>query len=294
MRALRYALDEAVASLWRGWQSSLLSTGTIAVALAVLGGFLLVTSNLERLADEWSRTAGMSVYLSDEATDADRQAVERLLAPGAVVEGFAYVSKAEALSRFRQTFADLTPTIESLERNPLPASYDVRLRAGGGSPDGLETLADLLRRTSGVTDVRYDRQWLDRLLDAVSVIRLVGLVLGAVLILAAALTIATVVRLSLQARRDELDIMHLVGAPPTFVQGPFVMEGALQGGIGAAVALVMLGLAFLAIRRPYLAPLAEALNLSAVRFLPPGRCLLLLVGGVVVGCLGGLVAGRRA
>lgn len=294
MRALRYAFDEATSSLWRGWQSSLLSTGTIAVALLVLGGFLLVTSNLERLVDEWSRTAGMSVYLSDEATDADRQVVERLLMPGEVVEGFAYVSKAEALTRFTQTFADLTPTVESFETNPLPASYDVRLRPGGGSPAGLESLATRLRDTSGVTDVRYDRQWLDRLLDAVSVVRLVGLVLGAVLILAAALTVATVVRLSLQARRDELDIMHLVGAPPAFVQGPFVMEGALQGGIGAALALVILSLAFVAVRRPYLDPLAEVLNVSAVRFLSPGLCLLLLGGGVVVGCLGGLVAGRRA
>jgi cell division transport system permease protein len=271
MRALRYALDEATASLWRGWQSSLLSTGTIAVALLVLGGFLLATSNLDRLADEWSRTAGMSVYLSDETTESDRQAVERLLAPGAVVEGFAYVSKAEALTRFKQTFADLTPTVESLERNPLPASYDVRLRAAGGSPGGLDALATLLRATSGVTDVRYDRQWLDRLLGAVSV-----------------------VRLSLQARRDELDIMHLVGAPPAFVQGPFVMEGALQGGIGAAVALAILGLVFVVVRRPYLGPLTELLNLSAVRFLSPGLCVLLLGGGVVVGCLGGLLAGRRA
>src|SRR5436190_528599 len=123
MRALRYALDEASASLWRGRGSGLLSTGTIAVALLVLGAFLLATSNLRRLGDEWSRAAEMSVYLHDEASTDDRAAIERLIAPGAVVVSFDFVSKAEALDRFKQTFADLAPTIDTLEANPLPASY---------------------------------------------------------------------------------------------------------------------------------------------------------------------------
>ena len=135
---------------------------------------------------------------------------------------------------------------------------------------------------------------LDRLLEMVALVRTVGLVLGAVLIVAASLTVATVVRLALQARHAELEIMHLVGAPSAYVRGPFVMEGALQGGIGAAVALAALGVLFLASRRAYLTPLADALNLSAVRFLSPGLCLLLLGGGVLVGCLGGVVASRRA
>src|SRR6185436_112728 len=102
MRALRYALDEASASLWRGRGSGLLSTGTIAVALFVLGGFLLITSNLERLGDEWSRGAELSVYLDDAATAADHAAVEALIAPGAVVAGFEFVSKAQALDRFKE------------------------------------------------------------------------------------------------------------------------------------------------------------------------------------------------
>ncbi len=84
--------------------------------------------------------------------------------------------------------------------------------------------------------------------------------------------------------------MHLVGAPQTFIRGPFVMEGVLQGGIGALLALAALALAFLAVRGRYLVPLAEALNLSGIRFLAPELCLLLIAGGTVVGCLGGLVA----
>lgn len=294
MRALRYAMDEAVVSLWRGRQSGLLSTATIAVALFVLGGFLLCTSNLERLGEEWSRAAEMSVYLQDDVSVEARRQIEALLAPGGLVASVEFVSKDAALGRFKQTFADLAPTVDTLDGNPLPASYEVRLLPGGRSEAALDGLASTLRGAAGVSDVRYDRQWLDRLLSIISMVRLAGLVLGGVLTIGAALTVANVVRLALYARRDEIDIMHLVGAPTIFVRGPFIAEGILQGGLGATAALAALAIAFLVTRGPYLTPIAAALNVSQVRFLSPAACLLLLGGGMLVGCLGGMLASRRA
>jgi cell division transport system permease protein len=213
-----------------------------------------------------------------------------------------YVSKADALARFKQTFGDLAGAVDGLGENPLPASFEVRLRAGSGASSGrnddgaggrVESLAASLRHMPGVADVRYDRQWLDRLRAAISIIRAAGFALGAVLIVAAALTVANVVRLSLHARRDELEIMQLVGAPRAFVQGPFVMEGLLQGGVGALAALLALAAVFLALRNHYLAPLAVAVNLTSIGFLPAEICLLVLAGGMAVGCLGGLIAWHR-
>lgn len=290
MRAVQYSFDEAVSSLWRGRTSGVLSTATIAVALFVLGAFLVLTSNLERLGEEWSRAAEMSVYLADDATPEAQRMVEGLLAPGPVIVSYQFISKAEALRRFKQTFSDLANAAETLGGNPIPASYEVRLQAGQDSQETIGQLAGRLRETPGVIDVRYDREWLDRLQSAVNVLQGVGLVLGGFLVIAAALTVANVVRLALYARRDEIEIMQLVGAPTAYIRGPFVMEGLLQGGIGAAAALAVLAAAFLVMRGRYLMPLATALNLSSVRFLSLELCLLLLVGGMLVGCLGGLVA----
>jgi cell division transport system permease protein len=287
MRALRYALDEAVASLWRGRRSGALSMATIALALFVLGAFLIVTSNLERLGAEWSSSADMSVYLNDAVTPGERQAIESALA-GDVVTERTYVSKADALARFRRTFADLASGMDGLGDNPLPASYEVRLRTG--ADQAIDSLVAGVRELPGVADVRYDRQWLARLLSAIAVVRRLGLALGVLLGAAAALTVANVVRLALFARRDELDIMQLVGAPQMYIRGPFVMEGTLQGGMAAIVAVAALGITFLALRATYLAPLAATINLSSVRFLPLDLCLWLIVGGMAVGCLGGLVA----
>jgi cell division transport system permease protein len=292
LRALQYSFDEALASLWRGRHSGLLSTATIALALFVLGAFLLVTTNLERLGAEWSRSAELSVYLTDDVTLDQRRAIETVLAPGDLIASRDYLSKIEALARFKQTFGDLASTIDGLGDNPLPASIEVRLQPGAGVAESVDALSAKVRGMPGVADVRYDRQWLTRLLSAVVVIRGVGLVLAAVLTFAAALTVANVVRLGLYARRDELEIMQLVGAPQAYIRGPFVMEGVLQGGIGALLALLVLGVAFFALRGRYLAPLASALSLSSVHFLPVGLCLLVVAGGMVVGCVGGLVAAR--
>ena len=290
-RAFQYSLDEAFRSLWRGRQSGLLSTTTIALALFVLCAFLLLKTNLERLSGEWSSAAEMSVYLGDNATPPDLRGIEALLAPGEVVAGHEYVSKSAALVRFKQTFADLASSADTLGENPLPASFEVRLRSDAPAA-AVDVLAGQLRQRPGVTDVRYDREWLNRLVAGVGILRGIGLVVGTLLTLAAALTVANVVRLALHARRDELEIMQLVGAPNAYVVGPFVMEGILQGGIGALGAVVVLALAFAVIRARYLAPLAAAMNTSAIQFLPTGACLLLIVGGMAVGCLGGLVASR--
>ena len=291
--ALQYSFDEAVASLWRGRQSGLLSTSTIGLALFVLGGFLVATANLQRLGDDWSRSAEMSVYLTDEATVAQRSAIESLLAPGPIVAGVEYVSKGIALERFKKTFVDLATTVGTLQDNPLPASYEIRLQPKVGTSASVDELAQRLRTTPGVADVRYDRQWLERLTSTIDIVRMVGLALAGVLIIAAALTVATVVRLALHARRDEIEIMQLVGAPQAYIRGPFVIEGVLQGGIGAVVALLLLGITYLVLRERYLLPLAAAINLSSVEFLSFGLCVLLLLGGMVVGCLGGFVASRR-
>jgi cell division transport system permease protein len=292
MRALRYAFDEAIASIWRGRQSGLLSTITIALALFVLGAFLLVTSNLRRLGASWSSAAEMSVYLKDEVTTAEQRALEGVLNPGPVIAGREYVSKAEAMTRFKQTFGDLAAAIDSAGENPLPASYEVRLQPTGRTPQAVEALAQRLRRMAGVADVRYDAQWLDRLLAAIDVIRGVGFIVASILSIAAALTVANVVRLALHARRDELDIMQLVGAPMVYIRGPFVMEGVLQGGCGALLALLALLLGFTAVRARYVTPLASSIDIASIRFLPLELCLLLVAGGMLVGFVGGLVAGR--
>lgn len=294
MRALKYFFQEAAISSWRRQRTALLAVATIAAALFVLGGFLLVTSNMEGLLGRWRESAEFSIFLRDDLSAADRAALDRVLTESGIAASREYVSKEQAMVRFKRDFPDLADATADLASNPLPASIDVRVTASDTAAEALNRLAAQVRAMSGVADVRYDRQWIERLVTLVGLVRGVGVVLASILVVAAALTVASVVRLALYARRDEIEIMELVGAPLAYIRGPFVVEGILQGGAGAVVALGVLWALYLAGSARY-APMAIGLiDGSMMTFLPLQLCGLLLIGGMAVGCVGGLVAARSA
>jgi cell division transport system permease protein len=280
---ISYAFDEAIASLRRSGRSALISIGTIAIAFITLGGFLLISVNVQDVLDRWLEAAEISVYLQETAADADRVAVEQFLRARPEVAAVEFVSKEHALQRFRTDFPELADVTGSLSQNPFPSALEVRLRAGGDSTTSAEMLAKDVAEKSGVADVQFDRTWLARLLGVVSSARLAGAVVAGILMLGAAFTVGAVVRLSLYARRDELEIMALVGAPFSYIRGPFVFEGLLLGGIGAAVALMVVAVLY------YFAG-----QYQPARFLGYGEMALMLIGGIVVGAAAGTLASRAA
>ncbi len=292
MRALSYFFDEAFASLRRGLKTAIIATVTIAVAFVVLGGFLIVTANMERLFTRWQSAAEFSVYLDDSVTAEQRDGTERALRASPVVGGLEMVSKEEALRRFERNFGALADAAKALPANPLPASIEVRL-APGASPGDVEALAQTAAALPGVADVRYDRQWIQRLMQATDIVRTGGFTLATLLVIAAALTVASVVRLALVARREEIHIMQLVGAPLAYIRGPFVVEGLIQGGVGAVIALVVLWITFFVVRGRADAFLAGAVDSTSLVFLSLPAALGVLVAGMAVGSLGGLIAARN-
>jgi cell division transport system permease protein len=293
MRALRYFLTEAVASLWRGWRAASLAILTIAAGLFVLGFFLIANDNVQRLTGRWTESAELSVYLTDDATPEHLAVISDLIDKSGLAATRTYVSKDEAARRFREDFPDLAPAAEKLDSNPFPASFDVHLNPSVREAEAaIDTLATTLGGLAGVADVRYDRRWLSRLNTAIRFVRGIGLLIVAMLAVAAALTVANVVRLAAAARRDEIEIMRLVGAPFAYVRGPFIVEGVLQGGAGAVVAVGLLWGAFLAARARYGAMAAEALGLGSLTFLPLELVLGLVAGGMLLGCVGGVIVAR--
>ena len=207
-----------------------------------------------------------------------------MLRESELVADHEFVSKTEALSRFRRDFADLAGVIEHVAAYPFPASFEVRLVPDVRDAAAVERFASLLQGASGVEEVRFDQTLIERMTSAVVLLRDVGLVLA----VAAAMTVANVVRLACFARLDEIEIMQLVGAPATYVRGPFVLEGVVQGGIGALAGLLVLGIGFTVGESWYGETAAQVLGVDAVRFLPPTMGFLLFAGGMAVGCVGGL------
>jgi cell division transport system permease protein len=291
---LAFAFQEARTSLVRGGRGVFMSVGTIAIAFLALGGFLVVTANLQRYVQQWMASAELSVFLRDDIGDTERDAVRSRLARDGAVLSVDFVSKEGALERFRSDFPELADVSATIGTNPFPASFEVRLRPGAGVADQAAAISRDVVPLDGVADVQFDRRWLERVLSLLAGVRVAGLAVTVVLLLGAAFTVTAVVRLSLHARRDELDIMQLVGAPFGFIRGPFIVEGLLLGGIGAVVALAVLGFAFWGFQG-WLGEEAEGvLGSAALRFLGLGDMMLLTAAGLAVGALAGLVAARAA
>ena len=293
MQALRYFFLEAAASLWRGRRAALMSVLTIAAGLFVLGIFLLVNANLQRVVGKWSESAEVSVYLTDGATDEQLKNIDTMVEQSGLTAERRYVSKAQALARFQSDFPDLARAAGELDENPFPASFELqlapRIREVTGAIDGLVTA---LRGMGGVEDVRYDREWLGRLNAVVRGARIAGVGIVVLLALAAAMTVANVVRLAAVSRQAEIEILQLVGAPLAYVRGPFVAEGVLQGGIGALVAMAALAVVYIFVRTRFAEGVGSVLGGPLV-FLPLPLALLVVAGGMLLGCVGGYAVARR-
>ena len=292
MTVVGYAFEEAVVSLKRSGRSALVSIGTIAIAFLTLGGFLLVSVNVQRALDRWLEAAEMSVYLVENASGQERASLEGFLKSQPTVAAVEYVSKEKALERFRTDFPELRDVTQGVGETPFPSALEVRLRTENGGDEAADRLALEVAGRPGVGDVRYDRKWLARLMGLVTAARFAAGLVAAILMLGAAFTVAAVVRLSLYARRDELEIMQLVGAPFSYIRGPAIVEGLLLGGIGAAVALIAIAILYSSLAGwvgPSLAGLAGAAQL---RFLGPLDFAIILLGGIAVGAAAGTVASR--
>jgi len=293
VRALTYFFNEAAESLWRTRRAAGLSMITIAAGLFVLGFFLMINANLQRVIGRWTDSAEVSVYLRDDANGEQLKAVNDLLTKSGLTSSIQFFSKAEAQREFARDFPDLASASASLERNPFSASFGVRLNPGAqSSTEALDQLASLLSAQPGVADVRYDRTWIARLNSTVRFVRGVGIAIVVLLAFASAMTVASVVRLTAMARHDEIEIMQLVGAPFAYIRGPFIVEGLLQGGIGALVAILLLLATFGAVRARFGTALGDAAGLTGVAFVPMQLLLLLVVGGMALGCVGGFVVAR--
>jgi len=289
-----YFLQEAVRRIWVSKRTSFVAIAMIAISMLIVGIFLLVSENLARAAEQAQGKSRVDVYLATDATQQQIAGVDRYLSAHPDLARFHFVSRDEALRRFVSYFSNLNSVVTQLDGNPFPPSFECDV-----SPQRMQTAAFAnevkdLRAIGGVDDVQFDWEWVRRLKRAVNLITLAGIIAGAVLALAAAFTIANVIRLTMMLYREEIDIMRLVGATERIIRGPFVVEGLLQGTLGAIVAVALLFGGFEAARR-FIAP-ANSLAWSFLfnGFLPWQKIAALLAGGMLAGSLGSWLSVRES
>jgi cell division transport system permease protein len=291
-----FLLGEAWRDLRRAGRVAVSAIVLITLSLTALGGFWMLSANLGRVVSDWRSRVRIVVYLKREpAPGAETETLVRRVRELPDVAAVRFIGKTEALASLRRILGKDAGVLDQLPSNPLPASLEVTPGPAGASPEGARALLRRLEALPEADEVVGGVQWVERLAQWRRLLTTIGLAVGATLALAAVLTVTTSTTLVLHVRRQETEVMRLVGAPESVIRLPLLLQGMMQGLVGALLALAALLVVF-RVATPRLEPLLQlTVGLPHVEFLTVPALLAILLAGASFGALGGWFAkGRMA
>jgi cell division transport system permease protein len=278
---------EALLSFRRAPLLSALSITTIAFSLFTVGLFGLVAVNLRQALRGLEERVEIVAYIL-RGTPAETIAVaSQDIVAFPEVQDVSYISEEEALQRARTELVEFRDAYRDLQVNPLPASIEIRLKDGYRDAATVDRVAQRLRGFGFIDDVRYGREWVQKLDYLRNLTGLVGLVIGLAFAAVAVVIIGVTIRLTILQRAREISIMRLVGATNWFIRGPFLLEGALKGFLGGLLSLVLCYAGYILFRDK------SGGTLSGLVFFRPEHMVLIIIFGVLLGLGGSLVSVGR-
>ena len=290
MRRVGYVITEALTNVRHNRTTTVVAVATTAFTLACFGLFLLLYLNLRHMTGSLKGDIKIIVYLQEGLSPQNLTELQHRIRNEREVAALTYVSKEQALADFRGQFPAEQHLLEGLGENPLPASLVVTFAPQFGSADMIRQWAERIQAIPGVTQVQYSREWVEHLNSLVKYLELGAVIVGGVLSAATVAIIASTIRLALYARRDEIEILRLIGAGGFLIKIPYLLEGAVVGALGGAVSLAKLRGGFEYVVRHVVAPGRFLGVESAIQFFPSHMALVLVFGGLCLGFAGSFVS----
>ncbi len=283
---MRLLFREALLSFRRAPVLSGLSITTIAFSLFTIGLFGIVAINLRQALQGLEERVEIVAFIM-RGTPAETIAqASQDIAAFPEVQDVAYVSEEQALARARRELVEFRDAYRDLQVNPLPPSLELRLRAGFRDAAHVGTVAERLKGFGFIEDVRYGREWIQRLDHLRNLTGVLGLVIGLVFATVAMVIIGVTIRLTLLQRAREIHIMRLVGATNWFIRGPFLLEGALKGLLGGVLAVALCYSGIVLFRQ-------SATSFNGVIFFEPWQAATIIGFGMLMGLGGSLISVGR-
>lgn len=284
-----YFIQEVFHSLRRNNWMTFASIGTVAVSLFVLGVFLILVLNMNRLAGMLESQVQISVYLEDHLTDREKRQIGYDIESLQGIDSVTYVDRETAKERLKDRLGDQKYLLDALsDDNPLPDAFEVTVT----TPSVVESAAGAIDSMQGVEEAKYGQDVVEHLFDITRLMRIFGFVLMGLLGGATLFIISNTIRLTVFARRKEIAIMKYVGATDWFIRWPFLLEGIVLGCIGGLIAAV-------ALRSFYAAMAAKIYSTLAFFPLMPQYpfmnyvTLAILLAGIVIGAIGSVISLKR-
>jgi cell division transport system permease protein len=283
---LKFFLNVTGNNLWQFRTRNIFSVTIICLSFLTVGIFMSLANNLRATAKELSRNMTVAFYLDKGLSAAAVEAIRQEIGQPGFVESVRVVTPDEALERFRASFPELADIVSGLETNPFPTSIEMRVNARASASQEVVELVDAMKARSGITDVLFNQDWVEKMQGFSRLAGAVGAFLGGILILTSFFIISNVVKLNVFARKNEIEILRFVGGTNLFIRIPFWLEGITLGLLGS---LLSLGLLFVVIN---LFPVYLSASLGALqellRFRYPDltQSVALLIGGAATGFIG--------
>jgi cell division transport system permease protein len=295
-----YFVRETWSSFRRNWVMSLVAVSIIYISLLLVGAFFLTSSVLNTIVSSFEAKVSIQVFLKDGALPADVETLQADIQKMANVKSITYVTKAQALDRFKARTKNSPQLVEQLRGNPLPASIEVALVDPRQVQSVVNlivkdpTLAKVVKNPSDPTasDIRYGQNVVENLFKATGIVRIFAAAFLILLLVVSLILIGNTIRLAIYSRRREIGIMRLVGASNWFIRTPFLLEGVLQSLIGSILALLTL-IAAQAFIVPWLQSNLKFLPVSIGGVTVAQLAALLILSGIGIGLLGSGSAVRR-
>lgn len=278
-----FILREAFRGLSKNKLMALVTFGVMFFSLFIFGLFLISTVNLFLLIHRAEEKIGIIAFLEDELTDEEVEALSRDIGTLMGIKEVVYVSKKEALENFRKELGEDSELLEALEDNPLPASFDIKLYESFKDPKNLESIATKIEAMPGIEEIKYGEEWVSILDRVVKILVAIDLILGVIISLSSIFVVANTIKLTVFARRKQIEIMELVGATHRFIISPFIVEGIIEGLIAGGVAA---GLLF-GVYNIFASRLGDFMEITRELFI------LVLVFGTLLGYVGSHLSVKR-
>lgn len=270
---MKLALREVLYSFRRSPLLAVLGVVTIAFSLFAFGLFGLVSINIQKALGEIEDRVEIRAFLKDGVRDAQVEDLIRTVSALPEVADVGYVSSDSALVRAR---AELEEFSDVMEGTFLPGSIEIRLKDGYRDPMAVEQLAARLQEFSEVDDVRYGREWVEKLYRIRTLAGMAGSVLAGVFALVSVIIIGSTIRMAVLARAKEIEIMRLVGATNWFIRLPYLLDGAIKGVAGGVLAVFM----------AWMVSGVVAEKLMSIAFFNAEQILMGVLAGGAIGLLG--------
>lgn len=288
-----FFLSRAVTNIRQNVFVNVVTIGTITLALLIVSLFLLVFVNLESAVENWSERVQVTVYFDKDLTPQDQSAFRAKITALSGVSKVSYVTRDEALKRFKSRLRGQETLLEGVRSEVLPTSFEIALKRNQRDTVSVEKFVSALKRIPGITEVQYGEEWVRRFNSFLNFMRMLGALLGGFLVIAVIFIVSNTIKLTIYSRRDELEVMALVGATRFFIKAPFLLEGLIQGMVGSLLSVILLfGLyeGFLHNAGSFLTfnPTTSGLN-----FLPLEYIAGLLLAGALLGFIGSLTSLKR-